>query len=126
MISGSRTATTGEDAKRLTAEIEKLQPTHILTGGAIGADEIAKNWAKQNNCPTTIIKPDYQRHGKAATHQRNDELIKQADSVLCYYATTDGSKTAGTASVAHKAAKQKKLIAEIYRAIPTVQQISLF
>ena len=126
MISGSRTATTAKDIEKLHEHLARLQPTHILHGGAKGADEIAEKWAKQNGIPTTIIKPNYARDNQAAPHLRNDELIKQADGVLCYYATNDGSKTAGTASVAIKAKKQNKLIAEIYRTEPTAQQTKLF
>ena len=113
MISGSRTATTQTDIEKLTAELERLKPAELLTGGAKGADQIAENWAKQKGIPTTTLKPDYARYRKAATHIRNDELIKQADAVLCYYAGT--TKTPGTASVAMKARKQNKLKAEIFR-----------
>ena len=118
LVSGSRTATTKEDEKRLTAAIEKIQPAEIMTGGASGADQIAENWAKQKGIPTTTVKPDYKKYGKAATHIRNVQLIAMSDAVLCYYASETGQRSPGTASVAMKARRQNKLKAEIFRNEP--------
>lgn len=126
MISGSRTATTAQDEQKIQEALNNLKPTHILTGGAQGADAIAEKWAKQNGVKTTVIKPNYTKYGQTATHQRNDELLKLSDKVLCYYGTNDGTKTPGTASVATKARKQGKLLKELYRTPGPTLQTSLF
>lgn len=127
MISGSREATTQKDREKLMAEIAKYNPTHILHGGAKGADMIAHHYAQINKLPETIKLPNYGTHGKNAPHLRNDELIQLADKVICYYATNYPTKTPGTASVAEKAKKAGKLLAEVWRSRETAEtQTSLF
>lgn len=115
MISGSRTATTPQDEEILRGEIAKLRPTHLLHGGARGADTIVKTYAQETNLPQTEILPDYNTYGNHAPHHRNDALLRQADAVLCYYAANYPERTAGTESVAIKARIQGKLIAEVWR-----------
>jgi predicted Rossmann-fold nucleotide-binding protein len=115
MISGSREANSAHDAQKLIEAIEKQNAHTILHGGAVGADAIANRYAETRRLVIIEIKPDYAKNGKAATHMRNDDLLKLSDKVICYYATTYPNRTAGTFSVAQKAKKQGKLIAEIWR-----------
>jgi YspA, cpYpsA-related SLOG family len=122
LISGSREATTEQDAQRLTAEIEKRHPTTLLHGGAQGADQIAHTYAQTHQLPEVVRQPNYKRYAKTAPHKRNDELIDMSEKVLCYYATNYPEKTPGTASVAQKAKRAGKLIAEIWRDHTTQEQ----
>lgn len=70
----------------------KNQIELIISGGAVGADTLAENWAKENNIPTLIIKPDWKTYGRAAGVVRNKQII---DSCDCCYAFWDG-KSKGT------------------------------
>lgn len=38
----------------------------IISGGAQGADRMAEKWARENNIPIIIFKPDWTKWGKAA------------------------------------------------------------
>ena len=54
--------------------------------------------------PVTELRPDYAKHGKAAPHVRNAELVRRADMVLACW---DG-QSKGTASTLRKARAMKK------------------
>ncbi len=97
-VTGSRAVT---EAPELLEELERLkgQITELLHGGAAGPDTLAARWAVAAGLPVTELRPDYAKHGKAAPHIRNAELVRRADMVL---ACRDGQST-GTASTIQKA-----------------------
>ena len=69
------------------------QTTLVVSGGAKGADSLAEQWAKQNNIPTKIFYPDWNKHGRAAGPIRNKLIIQECDQVVAFW---DGKST-GTA-----------------------------
>jgi hypothetical protein len=75
----------------------------LLHGAAKGADEIAGDWADDNEILHDLeeFRPDYDAHGKRAPHVRNDEMLRLADYVVAFW---DG-KSRGTKSVIRKAQK---------------------
>ena len=68
--------------------------SEVISGGAKGADALAEKWAIQNNIALTIIKPNWNKFGRAAGIKRNEEIIKKCDLVIAFW---DG-KSSGTAS----------------------------
>ena len=65
--------------------------TEIVSGGAIGADKFGEQWAKENNIPLRICKPNYQRyHPKAAPLKRNEFMGGYADAAVIIW---DGQST---------------------------------
>lgn len=40
--------------------------TEIVSGGAIGADTLAEQYAQQHNIPVKIFYPDWKKYGKIA------------------------------------------------------------
>lgn len=54
----------------------------IISGGAKGADALAKIYAQRNQLDYIEILPDYTKYGRAATIQRNKEIVCMADYVL--------------------------------------------
>jgi hypothetical protein len=102
-VIGSRTITS---PKQVTDQIENLQITELISGGADGVDTIAEKWAKLAGIKTTIIKPDYERYGKQATLIRNKEIIDRADMVIAIW---DG-KSKGTLHAIEYAKKTGKKI----------------
>ncbi len=68
--------------------------SEIVSGGASGADSLAEKWAKENEIPYTIIKPDWAKYGKGAGIKRNKQIIESCDQCLAFW---DG-KSKGTAS----------------------------
>lgn len=78
----------------------------LISGGAVGTDQLAENFADKNIIEKKIFLPNYAL-GRAATHIRNDEIIKISDFFVVFY---DG-KSKGTASMIKKIqSKKKKMI----------------
>lgn len=111
LITGSRSY---DNYEGLKTAIESLasQPTEILHGGARGADQLAEQYAKAQGIPTTIIKPDYQKHNyKAAPLERNSELVQLADATLALYGKGRDRK-GGTWDAAKKTIAANKPLTE--------------
>lgn len=51
--------------------------SHLLNGGATGADRLCKNWAERNKIPETTMYADWSQHGRSAGPIRN---IKMAET----------------------------------------------
>ena len=81
----------------------------IISGGANGIDTLAETYADQNRLSKIIVRPQYQRYGRAAPLKRNEEMVVLADAVLVIW---DGvSKgTAYTVKYAQKLGKDVTLI----------------
>jgi hypothetical protein len=78
----------------------------LISGGAAGTDKLAENFADKNLVEKKIFLPNYAL-GRAATHIRNDEMLKVADFFIVFY---DGASK-GTASMIRKIkSKKKKMI----------------
>ncbi|MCL2312304.1 MAG: DUF2493 domain-containing protein [Firmicutes bacterium] len=78
----------------------------IISGGALGADSLARTYAQKNNIELIELLPDYDTHNKIAPILRNIEIIKQSDYVIAFW---DGSSK-GTAHAIEVAKKEKKPI----------------
>lgn len=57
----------------------------VVSGGAKGADTLGEKWAKDNNIPTLIFKPDWEKYGKRAGWVRNVDIIDNCDGVLAFW-----------------------------------------
>lgn len=80
--------------------------TEIISGGAIGIDTCAKNYAISNNITYTEYLPKYDIYGKSAPLKRNIEIIQAADTLIAFW---DG-KSRGTKFVIDNCKKYKKPI----------------
>lgn len=100
-IIGSRTFS---DYKTMCFEVERLKPGVIISGGAIGADTLAKRYAKAANIPIIEHLPDYPKYGRRAPLERNKLIIQDADQILAFW---DGKST-GTAHTIGLAKKSGK------------------
>jgi len=54
----------------------------IISGGAKGIDTLAEQYAEQNGLKKIIIKPEYEKYGRAAPIKRNETMVELADAVL--------------------------------------------
>lgn len=101
-----------ENYDLLCTEVEKTKQTQtielIISGGAKGADTLAKRYAALNHIPLMEFKPDYNRFGRNAPVQRNTLIVENADWVLAFVTPT----SRGTWDAIRKAEKMlKKVIA---------------
>lgn len=108
-IVGGRTF---NDIHKLNEIMSKLSPPDtIISGGAIGADTVAANYARENNIELVEFLPDWKKYGRAAGMIRNKTIIDSADAVLAFW---DG-KSKGTKNSIALARKRKiPLWIEIY------------
>ncbi len=94
-------------SRSINSDIAKYIPqgaTEIITGGAAGVDRSAERCADSRGISKHIIRPDYDRHGKAAPLVRNKRIVDLADLVLAFW---DGSSP-GTAYTIKYARRVKK------------------
>ena len=104
-VVGSRNFSDYELLKSKLDLIHKRKPiTLIVSGGAKGADSLSERWAKENNIPTKIFIPDWNKFGKKAGFLRNEDIIKNSDAVIAFW---DG-ESRGTLSSINLAEKYKK------------------
>ena len=76
----------------------------IVSGGAVGVDSCATDYAIKNGIKATVFTPEYKRYGRAAPIIRNKKIVDYADKVIVFW---DGSSK-GTLSVIRYAEKTKK------------------
>ena len=76
----------------------------IVTGGAIGIDSCAKEYAKRKGIKLTEFLPEYNLYGRTAPIVRNKKIVDYADKVIAIW---DGNSK-GTLSVIKYAQKTKK------------------
>ena len=84
----------------------KEKPDLVISGGAEGIDTIAWAWAVDNHIEILVIRPEYNKYGKAAPLKRNEVIVNESDKVLAFW---DG-KSRGTKYVIDYANKTGKKI----------------
>lgn len=72
-----------------------LNCSKIISGGAQGIDQLAKNAAVQLNIDYEEILPDYKKYGKSAPLKRNEEIAQNSYLVLAFW----DLKSKGTAHI---------------------------
>lgn len=99
-------------SRYLKVDISKYIPEgtdQIISGGAKGIDTLAETYADMIGISKQIIKPEYNKYGKAAPLKRNEIIVNVSDMVIAIW---DG-KSRGTKYVIDYAEKIGKPI-EIY------------
>lgn len=76
----------------------------IISGGANGVDTLAEQYADMHRLSKYIIRPQYERYGRAAPFKRNEQMVNMADAVLVIW---DG-KSKGTQHTITYATKENK------------------
>lgn len=76
----------------------------IVSGGAKGADSLAKQYAAENGILCTEFLPDWNTHGKSAGYIRNKLIINRADEVIAFW----DRKSKGTEHSINIASEQGK------------------
>ena len=82
----------------------------IVSGGAVGVDSCAAEYAKRNGLKLTEFLPQYERYGRAAPIIRNKKIVDYADKIVVFW---NGSSR-GTLSVIKYAEKAGKPCEIIY------------
>ena len=90
----------------LSSELKKHAITQIVSGGAKGADLLAKKYAIDHGIPIKEHLPDYNQFGRSAPIIRNRLIVDDAEMVIAFW---DGASK-GTRYTIDYAAKQNKRI----------------
>ena len=102
LVSGSRSITDFDLTQYIPEKTEL-----IISGGALGVDTLAEQYADKHKISKLIIRPDYKRYGKGAPLIRNKAMVDLADLVIIVW---DG-KSRGTMQTAiYAKSTQKELI----------------
>lgn len=68
-------------------------PDTIVSGGARGADTLAKEYAVRNNILLIEFLPEYDRYGRRAPLMRNIQIVDNCDFLLAFWnGTSRGTK----------------------------------
>ena len=59
--------------------------SEVISGGAKGADSLAKRFAIENNLKIIEFLPDWEKHGKSAGPIRNKQIVESSDFVLAFW-----------------------------------------
>lgn len=108
-IIGSRDFNDYDFLKKSVSDFLKrhsLTCTHIVSGGAKGADTLAYRFALEHQLEMIVFKPDWKRFGKRAGFMRNTDIIENSDMVLAFW---DGTSP-GTKDSIDKALKLNKKV----------------
>lgn len=84
----------------------QIEPTEIISGGAIGYDTLAAEWAKARGIKLTELRPDYEKNGKAAPFIRNREIVDRANYLIAFW----DMKSRGTKYTIDYASRKNKPI----------------
>ena len=81
LICGSRSIT----ELNISRYIRSSSVGAVISGGAIGVDSIAKEWAKQNNIEYIEYRPNYKTFGKKAPLIRDEQMVNACDIVFAFW-----------------------------------------
>lgn len=98
-VVGSRDLTNIELDRYIPADAEE-----IVSGGAVGVDRCAAEYARNKNLRLVEITPRYESYGRAAPIVRNKEIVDHADKVIIFW----NARSKGTLSVIKYAQKTGK------------------
>ena len=79
-IVGSRKLSNIDLERYVSEEISE-----IVSGGAMGVDSCASEYAKKNGLKLTEFLPQYDRYGRAAPIIRNRQIADYADKIIVFY-----------------------------------------
>lgn len=82
----------------------------IVSGGAVGVDACAAEYAREKGIKLTEFLPEYDKYGRAAPIVRNKRIVDYADKVIAFW---DGHSK-GTWSVIQYAEKMGKVCEVIF------------
>ena len=77
----------------------------IVSGGAVGVDNCAAEYARRRGIRLTVFLPQYESYGRAAPIVRNKKIVDYADKIVVFW----NGKSKGTLSVIKYAEKTGKL-----------------
>lgn len=89
--------------------IEWTMISEVVSGGAIGTDRMARNWARAHDYKITEFLPEWGKHG--STHEdakvRNRKIVEWSDIIFAFW---DGSSPGTAMTIQIAKAMGKKVV----------------
>ena len=98
LVSGGRNF---NDSACIWGELDRLNPSKIIHGGAKGADELAGRWAKARGIKCVVVRAEWDKYGKSAGHRRNVQMADMNPDLLLAF-PTGGPGTRSMIEIAEK------------------------
>lgn len=92
------------DYKFLSEILQWYDVKLIISGGARGADSLARRFAEEHNLPLREFIPEWGRHGRSAGYLRNEQIVEACDEVVAFW----NGKSRGTKHTIDIAEQQGK------------------
>ena len=89
---------------KTTLQNISLNITEVVSGKAIGVDQLGEKYAEEFGLPIHPLPADWKKYGKSAGYKRNEEMANNAEALVAFW---DG-KSSGTKHMID-IAKRKKL-----------------
>lgn len=105
IIAGSRTGVSYMDIRSAVINCG-WKITEVIEGGAQGADNLGRSWARNNGVPCTTMPADWKKYGKSAGYRRNVDMANAAEALIAIRVGGEASK--GTTHMIN-IAKEKEL-----------------
>lgn len=83
----------------------------IISGGAIGADSLARTWCEENNVGIIEHLPNYGISGEMAPIVRNGVIAAECDEMIAFFT----GESRGTTNVINRAKKLGKKVYTVRR-----------
>lgn len=95
---------TRSEREKVYRTLDAMPIQVVIEGGALGADYVARAWAKLNAVPVETFEADWKQYGKAAGPRRNQQMLEDGkpDVVVAFpggRGTADMVRRAKTAGV---------------------------
>lgn len=94
------------DYDLLKYTMEKYDASTIISGGAKGADSLAKKYANEFSLELIEFLPDWSKYGRSAGFIRNLDIINNSDVVVAFW---DGTSKGTLHSITTSQKKGKPL-----------------
>ena len=88
IIAGSRNVKSYKTvlrAIRKAIECAHIRPTCIISGGAIGVDQLGEKFAREFEFPFEVHKADWDKYGNKAGYIRNEEMALVSDALIAIW-----------------------------------------
>lgn len=73
------------DLLKTNLDVIKDKITEIVSGGAKGADSLARKYAQENSIALKEFIPDWEKFGKSAGFRRNKDIVGYCDSLVAFH-----------------------------------------
>lgn len=73
------------DAQLVYEVLSRFNISHIVSGGARGADTLAIDYAEVIGIPYTVYEANWDKYGRIAGFIRNNDIVKNSDKVIAFW-----------------------------------------